>query len=120
MILLNTDDLNEIVSVSSKIWAEITAEGEPHRRTWTAKVIWDLRDGKVTGEMTLTNKWLSGLLLQLDRFEENMFIKGTGADDISVEVVVSYPQELSRSVLGTTTRYCSDLGFWLSSEISTS
>ena len=119
MIFHDDDYLSTVVPRFPPLWARITASGEPHRRTWAAEVNWRVRDDLLRGNMKITNKWLSGLLLQRSAIEKNMFVAGTGATG-EINMAIAYHKGLHRSLLSTATRYCADLNIGVSSHMRTS
>jgi hypothetical protein len=90
--------------VTTYSYSTLTASGEPHRRTWTIKARWDLRDGKVRGDTMFQNQWLSGALTQLHRLEWQCLGKGTGTDS-KPHFELYCPDHLVQSVLRTASRY---------------
>lgn len=84
----------------------ITADGEPRERTWIIHAKWFLRDGKVSGEIIIENKWLNAALSQFATFEKRMLKSKYGTATNKAQFVLHCPPEIHRSVRGIATRYC--------------
>lgn len=83
--------------------------GEPQRRHWVAHVKWDHK-GRDNGTLTIKSPWLSGLLRQLVKFEQNV-IDRSDVPDLFVlpfwQLHLYYPPELRASINIAVKYWCS-------------
>ena len=107
MILVSNKDLYDLPPEA--VIAELSAHGEPQRRTWTISLKWSFRNGAVTGESVFNNQWLTGVTQQLNITEKDGFSIKVGAlkgpERTKPKIHLLVPPELLRTVTSTLKRY---------------
>ena len=110
MLLLPYPQTEALATSQFPVFAELTAIGEPRRRSWSATYSWDLRAAKVVGTGELSSVWLSKLLDQLALIEYLVVKPHVGTPGLSEteywQMHVYYTPTLRTSVRNTIKRYC--------------